>query len=210
MSRVKIKIGESWGSEEQRDLERIALVRRVVGDDVEVFVDANGGYSIKQAVRIGREATAEYAITWFEEPVSSDNLAGLHEVRDQVSADVAAGEYGYDEPYFARMVAAGAVDCLQIDVTRCGGYTCWLRAASIASASGLDVSAHCAPAHHVQVCGSVPNIRHVEYFHDHARLETKLFDGIIAPSGGELVADTRQAGSGYALKEVDAEPFRIA
>jgi L-alanine-DL-glutamate epimerase-like enolase superfamily enzyme len=102
---VKIKIGESWGREEERDLDRISLARRVVGDRVEVFVDANGGYTVKQAVRVGRRAAREHGITWFEEPVSSDNLAGLHEVRGQVTADVAAGEYGYDEPYFARMIS---------------------------------------------------------------------------------------------------------
>src|SRR6202034_4473869 len=110
-----------WGREEARDIERIALARHVVGDNVELFVDANGGYSVKQAMRVGRRAAAEYGITWFEEPVSSDDLAGLHEVRDQVSPDVAAGEYGYDEPYFARMISAASVDCLQVDVTRCGG-----------------------------------------------------------------------------------------
>jgi L-alanine-DL-glutamate epimerase-like enolase superfamily enzyme len=210
MNKVKIKIGESWGREEHRDLDRIALTRNVVGDEVEVLVDANGGYSVKQAVRVGQRAVTEHGVVWFEEPVSSDNLAGLHEVRGQVSADVAAGEYGYDETYFARMVAADAVDCLQVDVTRCGGFTCWLRVASIAAASGLDVSAHCAPALHVQVCGSVPNLRHIEYFHDHARLETKMFDGILTPENGELVADPSVPGNGYRLKQADADPYRIA
>lgn len=210
IDKVKIKIAESWGREEARDIERIALARNVIGDDVKLFVDANGGYSVKQAVRVGRRAASEYGITWFEEPVSSDDLAGLHEVRDLVSADVAAGEYGYDEPYFARMISARAVDCLQVDVTRCGGYTSWLRAASIAAAAGLGVSAHCAPALHAQVCGSVPNMRHVEYFHDHARLEKMLFDGTLVPTGGSLVTDGSAPGNGYSFKEADAEPFRIA
>ena len=210
ISKVKIKIGESWGHCEARDLERMALARRVVGDEVELLVDANGGYSVKQAIRVGRRAAAEHGIVWFEEPVSSDNLAGLHEVRDQVSPDVAAGEYGYDEPYFARMIAAGAVDCLQVDATRCGGYTCWIRAAAIAAASGLQVSAHCAPALHAHVCGSVPNIRHIEYFHDHSRIEAMLFDGNLRPACGELVPDSSAPGNGYLLKENDAEPYRIA
>ncbi|GAB3893429.1 glycoside hydrolase family 15 protein [Kibdelosporangium lantanae] len=80
---------------------------------------------------------------WFEEPVSSDNLAGLGALREVTTVDIAAGEYGYDLPYFARM--APVVDCLQVDVTRCGGYTEWARAAAVAAAAGIEVSAHCAP-----------------------------------------------------------------
>jgi L-alanine-DL-glutamate epimerase-like enolase superfamily enzyme len=207
---VKIKVGQSWGHEVARDLERIGLTRRVVGDDVEVFVDANGAYSVKQAIRVGQQSASEYGITWLEEPVSSDNLPGLREVRAQVSPDVAAGEYGYDETYFMRMIAAEAVDCLQVDVTRCGGFTCWLRAAAIAAANGLEVSGHCAPALHAQVAVAVPNLRHVEYFHDHARLEAMLFDGMLNPVGGSIVPDHSSPGHGYRLKDADAEPFRIA
>jgi L-alanine-DL-glutamate epimerase-like enolase superfamily enzyme len=171
--RVKIKIGESWGSAEARDLARIAFARNVIGPDAELYVDANGGYTRKQAVRMAH-AMAPYGVTWFEEPVSSDDLDGLREVRDQVDPDVTAGEYGYDLPYFGRMVDAGAVDCLQVDVTRCGGITEWLRAAAVAAAKGLQVSGHCAPNLHAHVAAAVPNLRHLEYFHDHVRIETML------------------------------------
>jgi L-alanine-DL-glutamate epimerase-like enolase superfamily enzyme len=143
--RVKIKIGESWGADTRRDLARVTLARRVVGDDVELYVDANGGYTRKQAVRMGRAFHEDHGVTWFEEPVSSDDLAGLREVRDNCGADVAAGEYGYRLDYFARMVGADAVDCVQADVTRCGGYTIWLRAASVAAAHNLQISGHCGP-----------------------------------------------------------------
>ncbi len=137
--RVKIKIGESWGTAERRDLARIAFARSVIGQDAELYVDANGGYTRKQAIRMAR-AMAEHDVIWFEEPVSSVDLDGLREVRDQVDPDVTAGEYGYDLPYFSRMVDAKAVDCLQVDVTRCGGITEWLRAAAVAAAKGLQVS----------------------------------------------------------------------
>ncbi|MGD0442244.1 MAG: enolase C-terminal domain-like protein [Acidimicrobiales bacterium] len=210
IARVKIKVGQSWGREPRRDLGRVALARSVVGEDVEVFVDANGAYSAKQAIRIGERFAAEHSVTWFEEPVSSDDLAGLRQVRDQIAPDVAAGEYGYDETYFARMIAAGAVDCLQVDVTRCGGYTCWLRAAALAAAHGLQVSAHCAPARLAEVAGTVPNLRHVDYFHDHARLEAMLFDGVLTPVGGALLPEASRPGHGYTLKEADAEPYRVA
>jgi L-alanine-DL-glutamate epimerase-like enolase superfamily enzyme len=207
--RVKIKIGESWGTEPSRDLARVAFARSVVGQDVELYVDANGGYTRKQAVRMAR-AMAEQRVTWFEEPVSSDDLDGLREVRDQVDPDVTAGEYGYDLPYFARMVGAQAVDCLQVDVTRCGGITEFLRAAAVAAASGLQVSAHCAPNLHAHVCAAVPNLRHLEYFHDHARIEQMFFDGALDPDGGVLRPDTSRVGLGLSLKDTSAAPYRTA
>jgi L-alanine-DL-glutamate epimerase-like enolase superfamily enzyme len=207
--RVKIKIGESWGSDAVRDLARVRLARSVIGDDVELYVDANGGYSRKQAIRLGGRMYEESGIVWFEEPVSSDDLDGLREVRDQCEADVTAGEYGYDLAYFARMVAAGAVDCLQVDVTRCGGYTQWLRAAAVAGACNLQVSGHCAPNLHAHVAVAVPNLRHLEYFHDHHRIEHMIFDGALSPNGGSLVPG-EAPGHGLALKGADAERYRVA
>ncbi len=111
------------------DMQRVQAARAVVGDDVELYVDANGAYSPGQARRVARELE-DYQVLWFEEPVTSDDLAGLAEVRRTTTVDVAAGEYGYDLAYFARMVGARAVDCLQVGVTRCGGYTEWARAAT--------------------------------------------------------------------------------
>ncbi|MDQ2814214.1 MAG: mandelate racemase [Actinomycetota bacterium] len=206
--RVKIKIGESWGSRPGRDLERIAFAREVIGPDVELYVDANGGYARKQAVRMAH-AMADADVTWFEEPVSSDDLDGLREVRDQVAADVAAGEYGYDLVYFERMAAAQAVDCLQADVTRCGGITDWLRVAAVAAAHGLQVSGHCAPNLHAHVAATVPNLRHLEYFHDHVRIEGMLLDGALDPAGGVLRPDQGRPGLGLELKAADAERFRV-
>jgi L-alanine-DL-glutamate epimerase-like enolase superfamily enzyme len=207
--RVKIKIGESSGSDESRDLHRIALTRKVIGPNTELYVDANGGYGRKQAIRVAH-AMAEHDVTWFEEPVSSDDLAGLREVRDQVAPDVTAGEYGYDLTYFSRMVSAEAVDCLQIDVTRCGGITDWLRAAAVAAAHNIDVSGHCAPNLHAHVAAAIPNLRHLEYFHDHHRIEHLLFDGVLAPDGGALRPDQHRPGLGLELKHHDAEQYRVA
>ncbi|MFL6138603.1 MAG: enolase C-terminal domain-like protein [Frankiaceae bacterium] len=207
--RVKIKVAESWGTRPARDLARMRLARAVVGDDVELYVDANGGYSRKQAVRMMADAD-DLDVRWFEEPVSSDDLAGLAEVRGLVRADVTAGEYGYDLAYFERMCAAGAVDCLQVDVSRCGGITEWLRAAAVAAAHGLQVSGHCAPHLHAHVAAATPNLRHLEWFHDHVRIETMLLDGALDPAGGEIRPDPDAPGNGYALRAADAEPYRVA
>jgi L-alanine-DL-glutamate epimerase-like enolase superfamily enzyme len=205
--RVKIKIGEAWGTKEERDLERVALARKAIGDRAELFVDANGGYSRKQAVRIAR-ALREHGVTWFEEPVSSDDLQGLREIRDLIDIDVAAGEYGYDLVYFDRMASAGAVDCLQVDVSRCAGITEWLRAAAVAAANGLEISGHTAQSLHAHPACAVPNLRHLEYFHDHARVDRLLFDGVLDPVGGALRPDVSTPGMGMELKRSDARPYR--
>jgi L-alanine-DL-glutamate epimerase-like enolase superfamily enzyme len=205
--RVKIKIGESWGSNERRDLARVALAREVIGPDTELYVDANGGYTVGQAVRMA-DRMDQYDITWFEEPVSSQDLAGLAAVRRQVRPDVAAGEYSWSLADSERLLTAGAVDCLQLDVTRCGGITEFLRGAALAAAFNMQVSAHCAPNLHAHVAGAVPNLRHVEYFHDHQRIERMLFDGVLDPDGGQLTPDPGRPGLGLSLRVTDAEPFR--
>ena len=206
--RAKIKIGESWGAQEGRDLERAALARRVIGGDGDLLVDANGGYTAKQAVRVGR-ALADLGVVWFEEPVSSDNLAGLGLVRAALDCDVAAGEYGYDLPYFAHMIATGAVDCLQADVTRCGGITVWLRVAQLAMAHGLQVSGHCAPHAHAHAAAATPNVRHLEWFHDHTRIEERFFDGVLDPSGGAIEPGASGApGLGLTLRG-DVTEYRV-
>ncbi|MFP8905974.1 enolase C-terminal domain-like protein [Streptomyces atacamensis] len=208
--RVKIKIAESRGRREGRDLERIALARETVGDVAELYVDANGGYTRKQAIRIAA-AFAGAGVTWLEEPVSSDDIEGLREVRDGVLADVAAGEYGYDLPYLARMAAAGAVDCLQADVTRCGGVTVWLRAAAVAESLGLEISGHCAPHLHAHAAAAVPNLRHLEWFHDHVRIEEMLFRGTLDPRGGAVRPGASGApGHGLELDREAAEAHRTA
>lgn len=207
--RVKIKIGESWGSNQSRDLARVDLARRTIGDDKELFVDANGGYTAKEAVRLARRMVGDAGVTWFEEPVSSDDHAGLRQVRTMVDCDVAAGEYGYHPSYFAALIGDEAVDCVQIDVTRVGGITAWLAAAHVAGAHNLEVSGHCAPNLHAQVAATVPNLRHVEYFWDHERIESRYFDGTLTPCQGRLVPSDA-TGHGLTFKAADAQHLREA
>lgn len=207
--RVKIKIGESWGRAQERDLERIRQARNVIGDGAELYVDANGGYTRKQAIRVLR-AAADQDVRWFEEPVSSDDLDGLREVRDAVAAEVTAGEYGFDLVYFRRMCEAGAVDCLQADVSRCGGITEWQRVAAVAASHGLEVSGHCAPHLHAHVAAATINLRHLEWFHDHVRIESMFFDGTLDPTGGSICPDPAAPGHGLLLRRADVEQYRVS
>src|SRR5438067_9126765 len=194
--RVKMKVG----SHPEEDEKRVKAARKAIGDDAELFVDANGAYSRKQALAMA-ERFAEYSVSWFEEPVSSDDLEGLRLLRDRAPAqmEIAAGEYGYDSGYFRRMLEAGAVDVLQADATRCLGLSGFLQAAGLADAFQLPISAHTAPAVHLHACCAVRMLAPLEWFHDHARIEAALFDGAPRVVEGAIAPDPQRPGLGLEL-----------
>ncbi|MBV9593381.1 MAG: mandelate racemase, partial [Actinobacteria bacterium] len=201
---MKIKIGESWGSAIDRDRSRVEMLARLA-PGAELMVDANGGYDVGVAARVGAFLD-ELGVTWFEEPVSSDDIGGLAQLRPQLRCDVAAGEYASDLSEVRTLV--DVVDCLQLDVTRCGGFTGWLAAAAVARAKNLAVSGHCAPALHAYVGGAVPHLRHVEWFADHARLEPLLFDGIPPVRDGALQVRSDVLGHGMTIA-ARAEAYQV-
>ena len=200
---VKMKIG----AEPAHDVERVRAARAAIGD-IALYVDANGAYDRKQALAFA-ERFAAFGVTWFEEPVSSDDLDGLRLLRDRAPAGmrIAAGEYGYDAFYFQRMLDAGAVDVLQSDATRCGGVSGFLQAAALSAARGVPLSAHTAPTLHAHLCCAVGPALNVEYFHDHARIERMLFEGALEPIDGMLVPDRTRPGLGLELRRADAARF---
>jgi L-alanine-DL-glutamate epimerase-like enolase superfamily enzyme len=110
--------------------------------------------------------------------------------------DIAAGEYGYDAFYFRRMLEAQAVDILQADASRCGGFIGFLKAAALADAHGLPFSTHTAPALHLHIAASAPRLINMEWFHDHVRIEQMLFDGAPVPSNGKVRPDLARPGLG--------------
>lgn len=201
---VKMKIG----THTDIDAARVRIVRDVLGDDTDLFFDANGAYSRKQALGLA-ELFAESDVTGFEEPVSSDDLTGLHLLRDRAPSgiDIPAGEYGYTPQYFHTMLEAEAVDTLQADATRCGGVTGFVLAAGFAKAAGVRFSAHTAPALHATLGAAVSNAVNVEYFHDHALIEDLFFDGVPALTEGMLTPDPDRAGHGLDYKDADAEAY---
>jgi L-alanine-DL-glutamate epimerase-like enolase superfamily enzyme len=201
---VKMKIG----THPSDDPARVAKAKIAIGENATLFVDANGAYAAKQALEMA-EVFEAYRVGWFEEPVSSDDLPGLRLLRERAPAcmEIAAGEYGYEIDYYRRMLAAGAVDVVQADVTRCGGVTGFLQVATLADAHHSDLSGHCAPALHLHAACAAPRLRHLEWFHDHVRIEHKLFEGAPVPKEGQIAPDLSRAGHGLTFKEKDAERF---
>jgi L-alanine-DL-glutamate epimerase-like enolase superfamily enzyme len=203
---VKIKVGR----DSDADPERVALVRAVAGPEVEVMVDANGANNATEALLWAHRYREEFGVTYFEEPVSSDDLAGLSYVREHAPPGlaVAAGEYGWNLPYFQRMLDAGAVHILQADVTRCGGITNLLRVDGLCKARCLPFSAHCAPAISAHACCAMETVRHIEYFYDHYRIEGMLFEGTLEPDRGLLRPDRSRPGLGLELKRDEARRYQ--
>jgi L-alanine-DL-glutamate epimerase-like enolase superfamily enzyme len=202
---VKMKVG----SEPDRDPERVRRARAAIGPRAGLFVDANGAYERKQALEMAHTFAREAGVSWFEEPVSSDDVPGLVLLRDRAPAGVriAAGEYGYDLFYFRHLLESGAVDVLQADVTRCGGITQLLQVAALCSSFAVPLSAHTSPTLHAHVGAAIVPLAHVEYFHDHARIEQLLFDGTPPLEHGTLRPDPHAPGLGLRLREHEAERY---
>lgn len=205
--RVKMKTSRH----PEEDPKRLAAVRKAIGDEPRLFVDANGALNRKQALEWAWRFRDEWSVAWFEEPVTSVDREGLRLIRDQgpPGLDIAAGEYGWELRDFIDLLRDGTVDCLQADVTRCGGITGLLQVAGLSAAHSIDLSAHCAPSVSAHAFCAVQRLRHLEYFHDHVRLESMLFDGTLTPAGGMLKPDAGRPGLGLELKRADAEHYRI-
>jgi L-alanine-DL-glutamate epimerase-like enolase superfamily enzyme len=204
ITKVKMKVGAAPAD----DLRRVKAGREAIGSQAALFVDANGAYSRKQAIGFA-EQFARYGVTWFEEPVSSDDLEGLRLIRNRAPAgmEIAAGEYGYDTDYFRTMLEAGAVDVLQADATRCAGISGFLEAATLAAAHHVPLSSHTAPSIHAHVCCAAPAVCHLEYFHDHVRIERMLFADVIEPVKGIVYPDRFRPGLGLEFKRSDAARY---
>jgi L-alanine-DL-glutamate epimerase-like enolase superfamily enzyme len=205
-SMVKMKVGSC----PEDDPRRVAIARKAIGPAMKLFVDANGAYTITQALELSQRFF-EQNVRWFEEPVSSDNLTGLTQIRSRApfGMDIAAGEYGYTAWYFKQMIDAQAVTILQADATRCGGMSGFLDIASLCWAANVPLSSHCGPSMHLHVCCAVPRAIHMEFFHDHARIERMFFDGFCEPQCGVMKPDLSRPGVGLELKPGAATPYAV-
>lgn len=204
--RVKMKVGRDPAD----DPERVRAAREAIGPDSALFVDANGAYTRARAIELAHRF-ADHDIVWFEEPVSSDDVAGLRWIRERVppGVQVTAGEYASDVFDFRRLCEEKAIDVAQPDPIRCGGFTGFLRAAEVCDAFSTPISAHTAQQLAVHLCCAAPRVVHLEYFHDHARIGDILLDGVIRPQDGILSPDRSRPGIGLELRQQDADAYRV-
>ncbi len=204
MRHVKMKVAR----DPSQDAPRLDAARKAIGDDVDLFVDANGAFQPKVALEWAQRYRAEWNVSWFEEPVVADDLDGLRLVREHAprGLEIAGGEYGFVPDDFMRLIPV--LDCLQADVTRCGGFTGMLRVGALCATHARDLSGHCAPAVTAHALAAIPATRHLEYFHDHVRIERLFFDGLPELQDGALVIDRSRPGLGLVFKRQDAERYR--
>lgn len=204
---VKMKVG----ADPEADLHRVRVAREAIGPDVELYVDANGAWDHREAVRWAHAFDAEAGIRWLEEPVSSRDPEGLRFVRDHLppSVPLAAGEYVWGLEDARDLLGAGAVDVLQADATRCLGLTGFRAIGALAAAHGVALSAHCSPQLHLHASCTAERIRALEFFHDHVRIESMVFENPIEPVDGVLHVDRARAGHGLVLRREAVERHRI-
>lgn len=202
---VKMKIGR----EPDKDVSRAQAVVKALDGRAQLFVDANGAYTLKQALHHA-DIFGELGVTWFEEPVSSDDTRGLHLMVERAPScmNIAAGEYIYVLDDARLLMQAGAVDVLQADVTRCGGVSGYMKISAACEMHHFPLSAHTSPSIHATLCcASLPSIN-VEYFHDHVRIERMFFDGAVQAKNGNLQPDRSSPGLGLTFKRSDAEHYK--
>jgi len=199
---VKMKVGRDHAA----DPMRVAAARDAIGRECGLFVDGNGGYDVAAAISIAQQF-AESGVTWFEQPVDHNDLAGTRRVREHAppGMEISSGEYITDTSRAAAV--AGAVDVLQADASRCGGYTGFLAVDGYCDVVRKPLSSHCGPMLHLHVAAASLRLRHMEYFHDHVRIEKMLFDGCVEPVNGSLRPDRRRAGHGLVFRHADAQRF---
>ena len=155
----KIKIGRPHVSE---DRERLAAVRKALGDGFEIMTDANQGFSLDEAIRrAGRFADLDLA--WIEEPLPADDLDGHVRLSRSTPTPIAVGESIYSIRHFREYMAGGACSIVQTDVARIGGITPWLKVAHAAEAFDMPMCPHFLMELHVSLACAVPNGRYVEY-----------------------------------------------
>lgn len=135
---VKMKVGKPKLSE---DLERLAAVRKAIGPQIQLMVDANGCYDLPTAIMAGRHFE-DYDVAWFEEPLWYDDIEGHQRLAQAISVPIALGEQLYSLDAFKAFVSAKAVHYVQPDATRLGGISEWWQVADLSRAHRLPVAPH--------------------------------------------------------------------
>jgi L-alanine-DL-glutamate epimerase-like enolase superfamily enzyme len=206
--RIKMKVAKDFGHAEAEDLRRLAAVRKAVGDDVEIYVDANNGFYAKQAIGFARRM-AEYDVRWFEEPVLADDIAGLAAIARAIDIPVATGEHEYTKYGFKELITQGGADIVQPDVGRVGGVTEWLKVAHLAHAFNLPVAPHAVQLVHLHLACCTPNLKVVEYLGVSEETDRIMFTEFPQPKNGMWSPYADRPGLGLELNPKAVERYAV-
>jgi L-alanine-DL-glutamate epimerase-like enolase superfamily enzyme len=210
---IKIKVGKDDPAE---DAARAVAVRRLIGPQRRLCVDANQVWELPAALRHAAAlAGAGADLVWLEEPLHPEDVAGHASLRARVALPVAIGESIYSDSQFLAYLRAGAVDVLQPDICRVGGFTGFVRIANLAAAHHLPIAPHYLAELTLPALCAIPNGLVLEWVRggtlgelgvlaEPMRLEDGVAHASQAPGHG-VVLD-REALAPY---EVDVESLRL-
>jgi len=155
----KFKIGHPDVMENVR---RVRDIRKALGDDMEILVDANQRWDVATNIRVAN-IIADENIYWYEEPVLADNIAECAEVALSIPIPVATGENEYTRYGFRDLIEAKAAHYLNPDIHRAGGFSEMLKISHLAAAHNVKIAPHLVPELSIHVLVSIPNAALVEY-----------------------------------------------
>ena len=155
---IKMKVGRDNLAD---DVERVASMRRLLGPDIPLMVDANMHWSVEQAIRASH-AFAEHDVYWLEEPTIPDDVEGHRRIQTEGRLPIATGENLHTIYEFQKIIAGGGVSFPEPDVSNIGGITPWMKVAHLAEAHNLPVTSHGVHCLHVHLLAAVPNASFLE------------------------------------------------
>lgn len=206
-SAVKLKVGKLGAGE---DAARMKAVRKALGDDIDILLDANGGWADSPTAISAMRRLEEYRPYWIEEPVRADNIAAMARIADALDTPVATGELEATRWAFADLLERKAADILQPDATVVGGVGEWLKVAHMAAAFDVPIAPHYNWDIHTQLNATIPNALFVEYFVRGS--DVKVFDEVLAnpiyPTNGWIEPRT-EPGFGLHFRQDKIQEYRI-
>jgi len=182
---VKIKVGVDGGHNPDEDLRRVAAVRELIGPNVRLMLDANNVWRASTAVQFANRVK-EYNIELFEEPVFADDMPGLAQFKQGTDVPLATGEHEYTRYGVRDLLLNKAVDILQVDVTRCGGYTEILKIIGMTQAWNLGFAPHGMEHMHMHLASAFPNALYLERLFMFEEVVRNVYLNPPEPENGKL------------------------
>jgi L-alanine-DL-glutamate epimerase-like enolase superfamily enzyme len=180
---IKIKIGAEGGKNLRADVKKIEAVRSAIGDEIDLIVDANGIWDASTAIRFA-QMVKDCNVSLFEEPVDADDIPGLRRVRETIQIPVATGENEYTKYGMRDLVLGEAVDVVQCDITRAGGFTEMQKISAIASAWNLRFAPHAWEFAGAHLMSDAPHALYLEKLSIQERIFQKAIFNYPLPRNG--------------------------